>query len=174
MHVSAPFHTRPPPLAEAIGKHAMGGLWVYVRDERPDVGDAAPAVLYRHAPDRKGMRSQGHLQGFAGYLHADGYVGLVKLYADCPGKRAAIIGVACWAHVRRKFFDVGGSPGSEEFAEAMTEPRHPERKRLIEWYGRVFDPEDIDLPTVQANIAKLARRRAIGKAAFAKSRRSES
>lgn len=56
----------------------------------------------------------------------------------------------------------------------MAKPKHPERKRLIEWYGRVFEPEDIDLPTVQANIAKLARRRAIGKAAFAKSQRSES
>ena len=70
--------------------------------------------------------------------------------------------------------DVGGIPGFEEFVEAMAKPRHPERKRLIEWYGRVFDPEDIDLPTIKANIAKLARRRAIGKAAFAKSRRSES
>ncbi|MET3889072.1 hypothetical protein ABIE41_000148 [Bosea sp. OAE506] len=69
--------------------------------------------------------------------------------------------------------DVGGIPGFEEFVEAMAKPRHPERKRLIEWYGRVFDPEDIDLPTIKANIAKLTRRRAIGKAAFAKSRLSE-
>ncbi len=63
--------------------------------------------------------------------------------------------------------------GFEEFVEAMAKPRHPERKRLIEWYGRVFKPEDIDLPAVQANIEKLARRRAIGKAASAKSRQSE-
>ena len=54
-------------------------------------------------------------------------------------------------------------PGFEEFVEAMAKPRHPERKRLIEWYGRVFKPEDINLSAVQANIAKLARRRAIGK-----------
>lgn len=43
--------------------------------------------------------------------------------------------------------DVGGIPGFEEFVEAMAKPRHPECKRLIEWYGRVFEPEDIDLPT---------------------------
>ncbi|HEY5797419.1 MAG TPA: plasmid pRiA4b ORF-3 family protein [Bosea sp. (in: a-proteobacteria)] len=41
--------------------------------------------------------------------------------------------------------DVGGIPGFEEFVEAMAKPRHPERKRLIEWFGRVFEPEDIDL-----------------------------
>ncbi len=70
--------------------------------------------------------------------------------------------------------DAGGIPGFEEFVEAIAKPGHPERKRLIKWYGRVFDPEDIDLPTIKANFAKLARRRAIGKAAFAKSRRSES
>ncbi len=30
-----------------FGKTATGRLWVYVRDERPHAGDAAPAVLYR-------------------------------------------------------------------------------------------------------------------------------
>ena len=69
--------------------------------------------------------------------------------------------------------DVGSIPGFDEYVQAMAKPRHPERRRLIEWYGRVFDPEDIDLPTIKANIAKLGRRRAIGKAAFAKSRRSK-
>lgn len=68
--------------------------------------------------------------------------------------------------------DVGGVPGFEEFLEAMTKPRHPERKRLITWYGRVFDPEDIDLPTINARIGKLARRRALGKAGYAKSKSS--
>lgn len=131
------------PLAEAIGKHAMAGpalhaddtpvpvlapglcktatgrLWVYVRDERAHAGDAAPAVLYRYTPDRNGMRPQGHLQGFAGYLHADGYAGFDKLYADSPGKRTAITEVACWAHVRRKFFDIHQSNASPVAAEAL-------------------------------------------------------
>ena len=131
------------PLAEAIGKHAMAGralhaddtpvpvlapgfgktatgrLWVYVRDERPHAGDAAPAVLYRYTPDRKGVRPQGHLQGFAGYLHADGYAGFDKLYAGSPGKRAAIAEVACWAHVRRKFFDIHQANASPVAAEAL-------------------------------------------------------
>lgn len=57
--------------------------------------------------------------------------------------------------------DVGGIPGFEEFLEAMIKPRHRERTRLIEWYGRPFDPGDIDPTTITARIGKLATRRAL-------------
>jgi len=66
--------------------------------------------------------------------------------------------------------DVGGIPGFEGFLEAMGRQRHPERKRLIEWYGQTFDPRDLGLEQVQERFSKLARRRAIGKAAAAKAR----
>ncbi len=66
--------------------------------------------------------------------------------------------------------DVGGIPGFEDFIEAMTDLNHPERSRLIEWYGQTFKPEDIGIDQIKARTAKLARRRTIGKAAFAKSR----
>ncbi len=65
--------------------------------------------------------------------------------------------------------DVGGWPGFEEFIAAMTKSRHPERARLIRWHGRVFDPDDIGIDDVSQAIGKLARRRTIGKASFAKS-----
>jgi hypothetical protein len=68
--------------------------------------------------------------------------------------------------------DVGGIPGFEEFLDAMTKPRHPERKRLTTWYGRAFHPNDIELPTINARIGKLAKRRTLGKAGYAKSRGS--
>jgi Plasmid pRiA4b ORF-3-like protein len=66
--------------------------------------------------------------------------------------------------------DVGGIPGFEEFLEAMTKPRHPERQRLTEWYGGAFDPDDLNLPVISDRIGKLAKRRALGKAGYAKSR----
>ena len=53
---------------------------------------------------------------------------------------------------RRAF---GGVPGFEEFLGVMTRPRHPERKRFLTWYRRVFDPEDIDLPTINTRVGKL-------------------
>jgi hypothetical protein len=66
--------------------------------------------------------------------------------------------------------DVGGIPGFEEFLDAMTRPRHPARKTLMEWYGRAFDPDDIDRATIDARMTKLAKRRTLGKAAHAKAK----
>lgn len=66
--------------------------------------------------------------------------------------------------------DVGGISGFEEFVEAMTKPRHPDRKEMLAWYGRPFDPADIDLATITTRMGKLARRRTLGKAGYAKSK----
>jgi transposase len=55
-------------------------------------------VLYDYQPDRKHTRPKDFLNGFNGYLHADGYDGYHKLPDN-------IIVVGCLAHLRRKFFD---------------------------------------------------------------------
>lgn len=68
--------------------------------------------------------------------------------------------------------DVGGIPGFAQFLAAMANPRHPERKRLLRWYGRAFNPDDIGLPDITDRIGKIARRRARGKAANTKPRGS--
>lgn len=70
--------------------------------------------------------------------------------------------------------DVGGTPGFEEFLEAMSKPRHPERKSMIEWYGRPFDPADISPDEISARMTKLAKRRAQGKAAYADAKSRDS
>lgn len=66
--------------------------------------------------------------------------------------------------------DVGGLPGFEEFLEAMADPEHPEHDSVMTWYGRPFDANDIGLSIINERLAKLARRRAQGKAAFQKNR----
>ena len=66
--------------------------------------------------------------------------------------------------------DVGGIPGFDEFLDAMTKPRHPDHQRLTEWYSGSFDPDDLNLPVISRRIGELARRRASGKAGYAKSR----
>jgi transposase len=113
-----------PVLAPGTGKTAEGRLWVYLRDERAFASKAAPAVFYRSTPDRQGQHPQGHLARFAGHLHADGYSGFGALYAENridPVTKAPrlIREVACWAHVRRKFFDVHHSTKSPIAIEAM-------------------------------------------------------
>src|SRR3546814_2373957 len=65
--------------------------------------------------------------------------------------------------------DVGGTPGFEDFLKAMAKPRHPERASMIQWYGGVFDPADISPDEVNTRMAKLAKRRAQGKLANARS-----
>jgi transposase len=101
-------------LAPGTGKTKTGRLWVYVRDDRPFAGSAPPAVLYRYSPDRKGEHPRRHLKDFRGTLQADGYAGFNELYAS--GRR---IEVACWAHVRRKFFDIHAANGSPLAQEAL-------------------------------------------------------
>jgi transposase len=111
-------------LAPGTGKTATGRLWVYVRDDRPWIGTAPPAVLYRYSPDRKGEHPRGHLGGFRGLLQADGYAGFNALY-----KTGGITEVACWAHVRRKFFDIQAANAS------------PLARQAIEHIGRLYDIE---------------------------------
>lgn len=108
-----------PVLAPGNGKTKTGRLWVYLRDERPHAGPAPPAVLYRYTPDRKGARCRAHLASFAGHLHADGYAGFGELYESIGAEPAAVTEVACWAHVRRKLFDVHKATGSTIAREAL-------------------------------------------------------
>ena len=126
------------PLAEAISRHVLGGtaafaddtpvgvqqpghgkvktarLWTYVRDERPWAGPAPPAAFYRFTPDRKGKWPREHLENFKGFLHADGYAGFEELY-----RKGDIQEVACMAHIRRKFFDIHESQGSDIARDAL-------------------------------------------------------
>jgi hypothetical protein len=57
-------------------------------------------VLFRYSPDRKGERPREHLAAFRGVLQADAYAGFERLYGE------RIQEAACWAHVRRKFYEL--------------------------------------------------------------------
>ena len=92
-------------LAPGRGKTGSGRFWVYAFDPRPWGGTGPPAALYCYSPDRKGERPREHLAGFAGWLHADAYAGYDALTAKA-GKSQRIIHVACWAHARRRLFEV--------------------------------------------------------------------
>lgn len=96
-----------PVLSPGRGSTRTGRFWTYVRDQRPAGGDAPPAVWFGYSPDRKGCHPQAHLSAFQGAIHADGYSGFNALYET--GER---VEVACWAHVRRKFYDIYESQAS--------------------------------------------------------------
>jgi transposase len=103
-----------PVLAPGTGKTKTGRLWTYVRDERPFAGCRPPAAMFFYSPDRKGEHPRTHLKEFRGVIHADGYAGFNELFA---GDRIAE--AACWAHVRRKFFDVHAATASPIAKEAL-------------------------------------------------------
>jgi transposase len=100
-----------PVLKPGAGRTKTGRLWTYVRDDRPAADETPPAVLFRYSPDRKGQHPQTHLKTFRGILQADAFAGFNALY----GKH--IVEAGCWAHVRRKFYDLtqaGPAPLAEE------------------------------------------------------------
>jgi len=89
----------------AKGKTRTGRLWTYVRDDRPFAGPAPPATVFFYSRDRGGEHAEQHLAGFAGLMQADAYAGFKRLY-EANRKPGPIIEAACWAHARRKFFDL--------------------------------------------------------------------
>lgn len=103
-----------PVLAPGTGKTKTGRLWTYVRDETPHGGSRPAAAVYFYSPDRKGEHPAAHLKAFKGTLHADGYAGFNAIF-----EQKRIVEAACWAHVRRKFFDVHASNGSPVAKEAL-------------------------------------------------------
>ncbi len=103
-----------PVLAPGQGKTKTGRLWTYVRDDRPAGDSAAPAVWFAYSPDRKGEHPERHLREFRGTLQADAYAGFNQLYENGRIEQAA-----CWAHVRRKFYDLEQAHASPVAREAL-------------------------------------------------------
>jgi transposase len=103
-----------PVLAPGLGKTKLGRLWTYVRDDRPAGDVTPPAVWFAYSPDRKGEHPQAHLSRFTGTLQADAYAGFNPLYESGKIQEAA-----CWAHVRRKFYDLHIAHKSPVAQEAM-------------------------------------------------------
>src|SRR5215467_2458494 len=103
-----------PVLAPGQGKTKTGRLWTYVRDDRPAGDTAAPAVWFTYSPDRKGEHPERHLKKFRGTLQADAYAGFNQLYED-----GRITQAACWAHVRRHFYDLEQAQASAVAREAL-------------------------------------------------------
>jgi len=103
-----------PVLAPGNGKTKTGRLWTYVRDDRPAADRAAPAVWFAYSPDRKGEHPERHLREFRGTLQADAYAGFNQLYENGRIQEAA-----CWAHVRRKFYDLQQAHASPVATEAL-------------------------------------------------------
>ena len=142
------------PLVDAIGRHVRAGtvlhaddtpvpvldpgrqrtrtgrLWVAVRDERSWGSPEPPAAFYLYSPDRKAQHAERLLGQCRGHLHADAYAGFQDLYRpQLPGNASRLVEVACWAHARRKLYEVHVATAS------------PTAKDVLDRIGRLFEIE---------------------------------
>ncbi len=70
-----------------------GRLWVYIGDR------GHPHHIFVYSPDREGRWPRDFLKDFRGYLQSDAYSGYDEVH------KTGVIEVACWAHMRRYFFE---------------------------------------------------------------------
>ncbi len=93
-----------PVLDPGRGRTKTGRLWCYAVDNRPWSGPGHPAAAYAYSEDRKGEHPASHLKGFRGLLQVDGYAGFGGLVAEVAEEGPTL--AFCWAHARRKFYDI--------------------------------------------------------------------
>lgn len=115
-----------PVLDPGRGRTKTGRLWVYARDDRSWGGPEPPAAVYLYSPDRKAERPASHMARFKGVIQVDGYAGFEKLTTG-----GDILLAACWAHTRRKFYELHQATGSPIAQEAL--------RRI----GALYETEDI-------------------------------
>ena len=106
-----------PVLDPGRGRTKTGRLWGYAIDDRPWGGSVPPAVVYLYAEDRKGEHPAAHLAEFQGVLQVDGYSGFKSLLENRPP--GAIRLAFCWAHCRRRFYEIHQATSSPLAEEAL-------------------------------------------------------
>jgi transposase len=108
--------TRAPVLDPGRGRTKTGYFWAIARDDRGWGGSDPPAVVYSYAPGRGADHAIALLKDFSGILQTDGY-GAYKTLVEADRPRRAIALAHCWAHARRRFFELakgGAAPIAEE------------------------------------------------------------
>ncbi|MEQ5841405.1 IS66 family transposase [Paraburkholderia acidicola] len=94
------------------GQRKENGVWI----------DHPPAVVFEFAESRAGAHPLLYLNKYQGYLQADAYSGHAALY-----ERGDIVEVGCWAHCRRRFFEI---------AKAQKDPGLA--THALQWIARLY------------------------------------
>jgi transposase len=124
----------------AKNKTHIARMWTYVRDDRPFGGDPPPAALIYYSRDRKGEHPRAHLAGYSGILQADNYAGYNALFKP-DGSAAAVTHASCWAHARRKFFELADIAVQLKRKKGGAVIISPTALEAVQRIDRVFDIE---------------------------------
>jgi transposase len=93
-----------PVLDPGRGRTKKGYFWAIARDDRAWSGSDPPAVAYSYAPGRGAVHALKLLEHYHGVVQCDGYAAYKNVADAVCGE--AITLAFCWAHLRRKFFDI--------------------------------------------------------------------
>lgn len=97
-------------LDPGAGKTRRAYLWAYRSN---DLSGGPPIVVFDYQPSRSGAHAQRFLQGWQGHLMVDDYAGYKALFGQ------GMIELGCWAHARRKFYELHAAGGHPVAAEAL-------------------------------------------------------
>jgi transposase len=109
--------TKAPVLDPGRGRVKQGYFWAVARDDQPWGGTDPPAIAFTYAPGRGAVHALKLLDGYRGVVQCDGYAAYKKLAAEAPGE--AITLAFCWAHLRRRFFDLAKAGNAPIASEAL-------------------------------------------------------
>jgi transposase len=109
--------TRAPVLDPGRGRTKTGYFWSIARDDRAwRGGTGPPAVVHTYAPGRGAEHAMALLAGYRGIVQCDGYAAYKQLAHRGRAGNAVVLAF-CWAHWRRRFYEIakgGGAPIAEE------------------------------------------------------------
>lgn len=120
--------TTMPTLDPGAGKTKTGRMWVYTQK---GTKDHRGITIYEYTPTREGKYPKEFLKSFKGYLQADAYSGFDGLFVANEEGEVSCKEVGCWAHVRRKFFDI-----VKLYPESVS-------KEMVELIGQLYQVEKI-------------------------------
>lgn len=102
-----------PVLDPGRGRTKKGYFWTIARDDRPWGGTDPAAVVYTYAPGRGAEHGINLLADYRGIVQCDGYAAYKNLDAE------RIVLAFCWAHLRRRFFDIAKGGDAPIATEAL-------------------------------------------------------
>jgi transposase len=108
---SGVLHADETPVAQldpGAGKTKQAYLFAY-----RSASEDAPIILFDYCTSRSGKHAGAFLDGWQGALMVDDYAGYKALF------KGGIVELGCWAHARRKFFELHKANKSEIAAEAL-------------------------------------------------------
>ncbi len=107
------------PLAPDTNATKTAWLWAYARDDSAFGGSGPPLVAYRFEDSQSGDCVRRHLGNYRGILQVNGYAAYNKLIRKNGGNDSLRL-AGCWAHSRRRFFELHVA-GASEIATATVE-----------------------------------------------------